>query len=151
MIFKNKKLTAGTTAALTINTVNGSVAGIEGVTNLAAITGGTDVGTIQERLALVKQNFKGRNLATTAGIKIYVDNYSKQSSIIGSDSPLMLRTDNLGGGIDIYITIYALLLDGGTIGINTQYCLEDKDLADKYFSIVLAFAGDSAMTRFLLI
>jgi hypothetical protein len=95
--------TAGTTAALTINKVNGSIAGIEGVTNLSAITGGTDVGTIQERLALVKRNFKGRNLATTEGIKLFVDNYSKNSAIIGTNDPLMLRTNNLGGGIDIYI------------------------------------------------
>lgn len=95
--------TEGTTAALTVSKINGSIVGIEGVTNIAAITGGTDAGTIQEKLALVKRNFKGRNLATTEGIKLLVDNYSKNSAIIGSNDPLMLRTGGLGGGIDIYI------------------------------------------------
>ena len=95
--------TAGTTAALTVTKINGNIVGIEGVTNTAAITGGTDVGTIQERLALVKKNFKGRTLATLYGIQLFIDNYSKKSAIIGSDNPLMLRTNGLGGGIDIYI------------------------------------------------
>jgi hypothetical protein len=124
--------TAGTTAALTINKINGSIVGIEGVTNTAAITGATDAGTIQDRLALVKKNFKGRNLATLIGIGLFVDNYSKKSAIIGSDSPLMLRMGGLGGGIDIYIRdeIMEGVVDTVTItstGLNTlvdpQYTL----------------------------
>ena len=94
---------AGTCASLAITNINGSISGIEGVTNTDAITGGTDAGTIQQRLALVQQNFKGRNLATLNGIQTFVNGYSQNAVIVGSNSPLMLRTGGIGGGIDIYI------------------------------------------------
>lgn len=87
----------------TVTTLLSSIAGIEGCTNNNIIDGGTDEGTILERLNLVRRNFSGRSLSAIEGIKLFVEDYSDNVNIVTSNDPLMLRTNNLGGGIDIYI------------------------------------------------
>jgi hypothetical protein len=95
--------TAGATGAQTVTELLGAITGIEGCINSAPITGGQDVGTLTDRLNQVKQKFKGRNLNSLEGIRLYVENYSKPANIVGSNDPLMLRTSGYGGSIDIYI------------------------------------------------
>lgn len=94
---------SGSTGAGKVTKLVNSVKGIDGCINNTAITGGEDAGGILERVDLVKQKFKGRNLNTLEGIRLYVNKFATNVNIVGSNSPLMVRSEGLGGTIDIYI------------------------------------------------
>ncbi len=93
----------GTAGAQTITEVSNSIPGITGCINFGAVTGGEAEGSLTDRLNLVRSKFKGRNLSSTSGLKLYVQNYSPSVSIVGSNDPLMLRSEGMGGSIDIYV------------------------------------------------
>lgn len=93
----------GTTGVGTITTLLTAIPGIEGCVNNSPITGGLEEGTISERLNKVKRQNKGRTLGPIDGIRLFVEGYSSYVNIVGANDPLMLRTEGLGGGVDIYI------------------------------------------------
>lgn len=93
----------GSTGAQTITQVTNRITGIDGCINSNAITGGDSEGSLTDRLNQVRSKFKGRNLSTLAGLKLYVQNYSPTATVVGSSDPLMLRSEGLGGTLDIYV------------------------------------------------
>jgi hypothetical protein len=93
----------GSTGTSTVTELTESIQGIDGCINNSAITGGEAEGTLTDRLNLVKRKFQGRSLNTTEGIKLFVEAYSRFVTVVGSNDPLMVRSDGLGGSIDIYI------------------------------------------------
>ncbi len=95
--------TIGDAGQETVINLSSTIDGIDGCINNSIITGGTDEGSIFERLELVKRNFSGRSLSTVEGIKLFVENYVDNVTVVGSNDLLMLRTGNIGGGIDIYV------------------------------------------------
>lgn len=109
----------GSTGALTITQVSNSIIGIDGCTNSAAITGGESEGSLTDRLNQVRSKFKGRNLSTNAGVLLYVQNYSPTATLVGSNDPLMLRGEGLGGTLDIYIKDEILEGESDTVTITS--------------------------------
>jgi len=93
----------GSIGAQTITQLTSSINGIEGCINNDAITGGDAEGSLTYRLNQVRTKFKGRSLSTTAGLLLYVQSYSPTATVVGSNDALMLRSEGLGGAIDIYI------------------------------------------------
>ena len=95
--------TVGNVGANTITKLSQTISGIDGCTNVTPITNGTPAGTLSQRMAKVKEKFKGRNLGNIPGIKSFVSNYATGVNILRASDPLVVRNEGLGGGIDIYV------------------------------------------------
>jgi len=94
---------SGNTPSNTITKLSQSIPGIDSCTNRAPVTRGEDAGTINQRMQLVKQKYKGRSLANAPGIVRAVQNFASSVTLVGSNDPLMLRTEGMGGAVDIYV------------------------------------------------
>lgn len=104
--------TGGNAGIGTITTIASKIEGIDGCTNASPISGGKNSGTITDRLNRVKQLQKGKTLGSLQGIKLYVENYTRPVNVVGAKDTLMLRTEGLGGGVDVYVR--GLQLDGAS-------------------------------------
>ena len=99
-------IAAGPDSRAGINTVTllgTSIPGIQGCTNAASVTGGSAQETIQSALRRTLEKFQGRGLASTQGLKSYVQSYVTAVNIVTSEDPEMERDLEIGGAIDIYV------------------------------------------------
>ena len=87
----------------TVTLLVSSITGIDGVTNVDPIAGGSVGETTEEKLQRVLEKFQGRNLGTVAGLTSFVKQFTKKCMIITSGDPLMLRDGGFGGCVDIYV------------------------------------------------
>lgn len=87
----------------TVNQLQTSVVGIEGVINNDPISGGEAEESISSRLSRVVDKFQGRDLGSTSGLLSFINIYATAVNIVGANDPLMERDNGLGGMIDIYI------------------------------------------------
>ena len=91
---------AGSGTVLVMST---AIAGIDGITNDNAISGGQAAETVESALRRVIEKFQGRNLSTTQGLKSYVQRYASTINVVGANDPEMIRDQGNGGCIDFYI------------------------------------------------
>ena len=101
-----KAVNSGSSYRAGINTVTvtgTSIPGIEGCINAASITGGSEPETIQSALRRTVEKFQGRGLASTQGLKSYVQSYTSTVNVVTAEDPEMTRDLEMGGAVDIYV------------------------------------------------
>lgn len=103
----------------TITLIKTTIPNLEGCTNTDPVVGGENAETIIERLRRVSEKFQGRDLGTTAGIRSYLGTYTRYINVVGSNDPLMLRDEGLGGAVDIYIIGEDLETTSDTVNITS--------------------------------
>lgn len=114
----------------TITKIVTSISGIEGCINTAGVYGGTAVESIISRVTRAKGAFQGKGLGSTLGLESFVRGICPSANIVRANDSIMLRDDQNGGCVDIYIkevTIatytesFVVTAQGLALGINTNY------------------------------
>lgn len=87
----------------TLTSLDSSVSGIDGVTNMDSISGGADAESNYNMLQRVIAVFQSRGLLNSIGISNYVRDYDSTVLTVGAGDALMERDGGVGGCIDVYI------------------------------------------------
>lgn len=142
---------SGNVATYKITKLVQPITGIAGCINNSPTSDGEPAGTISQRMALVKEKQKGRNLANMQGIKNFVGNYVTSLSVVGSNDALMVRSEGLGSCIDIYVkgselsgyTDTFVVTSTGLTSLSSQYTDNSITLTMQPVSSIAIFLKNS--------
>lgn len=87
----------------TITVIEKAISGIDGVTNISSISGGTDEEGNYSMMQRLISLFQSRGLYNTTGISNYVVNTAPTVLTVGAGDPLMKRDGGVGGCVDVYV------------------------------------------------
>lgn len=87
----------------TITVIDGTISGIDGVTNTSPVSGGADEESNYSMLQRLISLFQSRGLYNTTGISNYVVNTVSTVLTVGAGDPLMKRDGGIGGCVDVYV------------------------------------------------